>query len=231
MRTLPVWLACASLAWATAAPAQVAGRYQVSAMGAWTQWDESSGLEDAVAGGIDARYFLTGNLGAGFYFQASRPNTDGTFFPLVRLDFGDTVLVYTVAQQVGSFDLGVQAFYRVVIGSRLAVVGFGGGGIYAFSVDPQQADFPRRPGTFDRFFYEPEYTFGGSLDIALGQNAGFRVEVRDLVYADFDRDRFNLSDPLFREENLPHPRLELPEKKDTIHNLRYTVGFTFVPGR
>lgn len=205
MRTLPVLLACASLAWATAASAQVAGRYQVSVTGAWTQWDESSALEDAVAGGIDARYFLTGNLGAGFYFQASRPNTDGTFFPLVRLDFGDTVLVYTVAQQVGSFDLGVQAFYRIPVGSRLAAMAFGGAGIYAFSLDPQQSDFPTVPGTMDRFFYEPEYTFGGSLDITLGQTAGFRLELRDLVYTDFDRDRFSLSDPLFREENLPHP--------------------------
>lgn len=233
MRKLAWWLwgAGVALGWAGAVHGQVVGRYQVTATGGYTVWDRSSALKNSVAGGLDARYYFTERFGGGLYFHASRSNTDGTFFPLVRLDFGDTVLVYVVSQQVGAFDAGIQGFLRFPLGSRLALVGVGGIGIYSFSVDPQQSDFPRVPGTVERMFSGREYTVGAGAEWGLTGNTGLRLEVRDFIYTNYDRDRFNLSDPLLREENLPHPRLELPAKKSTIHSLRYAIGFTFVPGR
>lgn len=44
------------------------------------------------------------------------------------------------------------------------------------------------------------------------------LEVRDLLFFDYDRDWFNLSDPLLAEPRFPGPTP--PPKESTIHNLR-----------
>lgn len=215
---------------ATPAAAQAAaGEYTITVLGGQTLYDESSALKNAPYGGIQAQYNITDNFGVGAYGLGARPTTDGTFYPLVRMEFNDTVFHYLVSQQMVGLDYGVLAFGRLPMG-RLDVEVLGGVGRYTFSVDDQRNDRPTVPGTLEDEFSGTQFQIGGGIGFAVAGNKGIRLEVRDFIYTGYDREWFNLSDPLLGATNVPHPRPNPPEAKSTIHNIRVQLGFSFVPG-
>lgn len=101
-----LWLA--GLTPALGAQSEV-GRYQLSAMLGYQDYDGSSALESSAVGTVDATYYLTPNLAVGFFGQMARPKTDPGFFPLVRLNFGDESEIHQPAEHVTSYAVGMQA--------------------------------------------------------------------------------------------------------------------------
>ena len=93
----------------------------------------------------------------------------------------------------------------------------------AFTLDPEQnRSEEKRDG------YSLNLGVGATYAIAGG--AGIVLEIRDVALFEYDRDWFDLSDPLLAEPRVPEPAGEPPAKQSTIHNLRFSVGFTYVPG-
>lgn len=199
-----------------------AGRYQFSAMIGYQDYAGSSALKGSVLGALDASYYITESIALGFFAQASRPKTDPTFFPLVRLSFGIETEEHQPSEHVTSYVAGVQGRFSKAVGQVTPHL-VGGIGYYGFNLDPEQ-------NRSDEYRDGFSLTFGAGASYALSPSAGITLEVRDFVFLDYDRDWFNLSDPLFAEPRFPQPGGEPPAKEDTIHNLRFTVGFSYIPG-
>ncbi len=207
------------------------GRYTVSVVGARMLYDNSSAIEDAWTGGVEAQYNIREWLGLGVYFNAARPTTNGEFFPLVRLEFSDTVINTLISQQVTQLDFGAIASVRVPLG-RFQVRGVAGIGRYVFNLDDQRIDSPAVPGQLKDSFGDLSYNIGGAVGFVFGAAGAVEFRIRDFIYTDYDRDSFNLSEPLLAATDVPHPRPDLlfSEKKSTIHNLRLELGFSFTFG-
>jgi len=211
------------LALSAEANAQIeAGRFRLSAGVGAQDFAESSALKTTFVGALDANYYFTRNLAVGLFGQVSRPETDPDFYPLVRMDFGEETSLYQPAQKVTHYVVGLQAQLSIEL-SRLAPYAVGGVGYYAFTLDPEQNRSEQK-----RDGYSVNLGIGASYAISGG--AGIILEIRDVALFDYDRDWFNLSDPLLAEPRVPEPGGEPPDKQSTIHNLRFSVGFTYVPG-
>jgi outer membrane protein W len=198
------------------------GRFRLSAAVGAQTFAESSALKTSFVGALDANYYITPSLAVGLFGQVARPETDPSFYPLVRLDFGEETEFHQPAQRVTSYVVGLQGQVAKAFG-RLEPYVVGGVGYYNFTLDPEQnrSDESRDGVSYD-LGIGAVYTFSGS--------AGINFEIRDVILSSYDRDWFNLSDPLLSEPRFPEPGGEPPEKQSTIHNLRFSIGFTYVPG-
>jgi hypothetical protein len=234
MRKVALGLLFGALSLAATSPASaqdVGGRYTVAVIGGRAIYDQSSALEDAWTGGLEAEYNLKDWVAVGFYVMAARPTTDGRYFPLVRMEFSDTVLFELVSQQVTQFDFGVNTAVRVPLG-RFHIRALAGIGRYVFNLDDQRIDSPTVPGQLKDSFAGLAFNFGGVAGVRFGETGAVELRVRDFVYTDFDREHFNISEPLLAASDVPHPRPDLlfSEKKSTIHNIHVELGFSFTLG-
>ncbi|MGD8700014.1 MAG: outer membrane beta-barrel protein [Gemmatimonadales bacterium] len=220
---LPFGACLLLLALSAEANAQIeAGRFRLSAGVGAQDFAESSALKTTFIGALDANYYITRNIAVGLFGQVGRPETDPSFYPLIRFDFGEETELYQPAQRVTNYVVGVQGQLGLEL-SRLAPYAVGGVGYYAFTLDPEQN---RSDESRDGY----SLNLGIGAAYALTAAAGIVLEIRDVVFFDYDRDWFNLSDPLLAENRVPEPGGTPPDKQDTIHNLRFSIGFTYVPG-
>lgn len=213
-----------------AAQATPQQRYTIMVVGGQTQYDESSALKHTQYGGVEGVYQMTRHVGLGGYLLASRPTTDATFFPLVRLAFSDTVLHFLPSQQVLHLDFGLTAVAMVPLMRGVQFQANGGVGRYVFRLDPERADRPVVPGQEVRGFEGLQYTAAAGLNISLGPSGGMRLQVRDFIFTGFDRELLSLAEPWLGPETIPHPRPDPPAAKSTVHNLRFEIALSFVPG-
>lgn len=209
----------------TSGPQSPVGRYSGTVSGGWTQYDAAAGLKDAAFAGFDVMYNLNRMVSFGPYLSASRPTTDGEYFPFLRLEFGDTVFTYLMSQQLTVFDVGLAAAVGVPVGP-VVLQGLGGIGAYTVRLDPQRSNKPVVVGTEVNGFSGMQYALGAGLTVNVPGGA-LSMQARDVVYTDYERDLLNVSQPLFGGSAIPHPNADIEEAKSTIHNLRYEVGFNF----
>lgn len=184
--------------------------------------DESSALRRTTGVlGIDFMYRLNEMFAVGFTGSVARPKTDGEFFPLVRIPAGDTSLYYRVSQNVIGYTYGLQgqASMRVQRFSPYATAAVGR---YLFSLDPQAYDQVRRYGG-------PMFSLGAGVHVPLGSRAGMSVDLRDVIFASFEREEFDATDPLMRDTRFDPVPGGKPAAKSTIHNIRLTFGVSFIP--
>ncbi|HXE57032.1 MAG TPA: outer membrane beta-barrel protein [Gemmatimonadales bacterium] len=220
------------VAHAAAAAQVVPGRFQVSVQGAWQRYAESAALDPAPLAGLEGTFFLNRFVGIGAHLLAGRPWTRGDYFPYVRHtalstdQSNDTTLLYRVRQRVTHLQVGADAVLRAELG-RLAPYATAGAGYYRFFLDPQQVN-----GLRD--LSGPAFHVGGGLELHVSPTAGLRLAITDQVLLEFDRDRFCVNCTgamaLLREDRFPNPDPPPPPKESTIHNLRFTAAFSFVPG-
>lgn len=215
------------------AQAQDPGQYSVTVLGGVAMYPDGTALQSAPTAGLEAHYLASSMLGIGFYVMGARPTTDERFFPLTRMEFKDTVYHYLTSQQVLNVDYGISASLRGSVG-RFELMGLGGVGRYWFSLDDERISGPAIPSQEQDLdtFGGMEYMVGGAVGMNFGESGTIRLQVRDMIYTDFDRNRFDLSEPLLAARNMPHPHQELldSENKSTTHNLRAQIGLTFYPG-
>lgn len=224
--------------------------YEISAITGYQWFDNSSALKGAGTLGLRAvnPHILARVPGLSFGVTAafSRPTTKGSYFPWNRHTFvsdinrrNDTTLVYEVSQRVTMAHYAIEAGYRIGgaprrtegrttmerlldwrAASAEASLGLGG---YAFWEDPEQ-------NHRNEVHAHPAISLGAGLGIPLPRNTTLRLRADDLILTRYDREWFSLYDPLFSEELFPNPMTPPPAAKSTIHNMRLSIQFSFVPG-
>lgn len=215
------------LAHSPAMAQQIEGRqWLVSPRGGLLQYQREASIKPAPVLGVDATYYFTPTFGIGSTVSIARSNTRGEDF-LAALNFGipsdgDTTLYFGVTQPVTLFDVGLLGTARIPVG-RFTPFLVGGVGVYTLYLNPQVNASPRRVSNMSG-------TIGGGVDLMLGKSGSVQLGLRDLILTDFRRDFLNPSEPRFFErrfaEDIPSP----PPAKSTVHNLQFTVGFSFRPG-
>lgn len=196
------------------------GRLQVTPYAGFLRADNSSALKDAAMVGIEAVYYFMPTVGVGLTGNFSRAESDGSYFPAMRWDVGpDTSFLLHVGQDltIVTYGLIAKANFRA---GRLAPYAAGGVIGWTLFLDPQSNDSPQDVGGVG-------FELGGGVHFTLSERAGIRLDLRDLVFTDFNRDDLNPVDPRFQTDVFLVP--DPPAAKSTIHNIRATIGFTYVP--
>lgn len=220
---LMVPMAVCLVAFATAAQAQVeTGNFQLTPYGGLFRADESSALKDAPIVGLEAVYYFSPALAIGLTGNFARGESDGSYFPAARWNVGpDTTRLFHVGQDLSIVTYGAVAKLGLTAG-RLTPYAAAGVGRYTLFLDPQSNN---RPVTTGGLSFEA----GAGFHVALSERAGIRLDVRDLVFTDFDREDLYPVDERFRTDIFLVA--EPPAAKSTIHNIRAAIGFTYVPGQ
>lgn len=88
------------------------------------------------------------------------------------------------------------------------------------------------PGKLEDFFTEFAFNFGAVAAYRFSEIGALELRLRDFVYTNYDRDRFSVSEPLLGAPDVPHPHPDkvYSDKKDTIHNIHFELGFSFTLG-
>jgi hypothetical protein len=207
--------------------------FMMSARADYQTYAESSALRSAPAVAIEATYYLTSNLGLGFQAAAARPWTNGSYFPLSRLTYwtvgsaNDTTVLYVLNQQLTAVDFGFQAEYRHALDriEPFVQIGLGRYNLYLDRQSQPQADRSRR------LFGGMAYSAGVGVSLVVADGARITASASDRIYTGYDRDNLSLTDRLMMEDRFRNPDPAPPAKEDVIHNLRYSIGFSFIPGR
>lgn len=201
---------------------EVTGQFTVAPSGGYFMFDDAAALDDFAAVGMDVTYHVNEMVGVGIYFDASRPTSIGEHYAPARHVYPDTIFLFAVSQQVTTTNYGLAARVRVPLG-MMSAAAMAGLGRYTIFADPE---INRRAINFSG----TQFMAGAGLEFAIGQRSGIRAEIRDYVYTDYDRELLNPVHPAHRDATWPELREGVPEPKDTIHNLRFSLGFMFIPG-
>lgn len=214
-------LGAAVAAFAAPAAAQTAtGQFSVGPRLGYVRYESATGLKNTAVLGLDAVYHVSRNLAVGFTLDVARPSTDSSFFP-AEMSFGDTTFVFAVSQPVTVLNYQLQG--KFTTGGSFApflVASIGG---YQVTSDPQVA-------AGETNFRELGFSFGGGIDLSTGSATAFRLEIRDFVWSDFDRDFLYPVQDRFKPTRFPDV-LPTPDPfTGTAHNIVASLAFSFTPG-
>lgn len=221
MRIRAALIAASTLALPISASAQWAAQeFSVTPRGGYMTFDNSSGIDNAPYIGVDAAYAVSPVFSIGTGLTISRPQTLGDFF-ISQLTFGDTTLYLAVEQPLMMLDVALNAQARYP-GERMTPFLNGGIGYYTLDLDPQVEGRPKRIGGISG-------NIGGGLLFRLGERVGIQLEVRDLIFTGFTRDDLNPVSENFGNTRFPEDFDPPPAAKETVHNIMFGIGFSFVP--
>ena len=201
-------------------------QFVITPRGGYLHFDRASSLKPGPSIGLDAQYNFTRAFSIGTNFTFSRANTRGEDF-LATLTYGlpatgDTTFVFGVRQPVSVVDAQVAAMLHAPTFGRISPFVTGGGGVYVLYLDP---DANRGSTRIAR----PALSAGGGVDVRLTRVAGIRLDVRDQVFLNYDRERLRPTDTRFRNERVLEGYPLPPAAKRTINNFMVSLGFTFTP--
>ena len=192
---------------------------------------------------LQGQMHVTENLGLGFALDYTRTSTDDDIFPYgqFQFPFADSTLLVALRQPVSVFQYQLTGMLGIALGDRLYPYVVGGVGGYTVYLDPQQNDKSLRQTDL-------AFTLGGAMKIGVGGSSSIELSVRDIVWTGFDRDLMNpMTDRTCRESGIkqfsgnvcPNERFPFldPELSDsnwseaseTVHNLVFSVAFSFIP--
>lgn len=196
-----------------------AGSFHVIPRAGMINYDRASSINRSGFLSVETAYGLTNMFSLGVNLLASRPSTRGEDF-VHSLTYGDTTYLYKVTQPLNVLDIGGTATAQMDIG-RLSPYLTGGVGAYRIFLDPQVSNGSK---SFSRM----SMTFGGGFLMNFGGQTAIMLDVRDVIFTDFRRDRLGrvTSSSMKFAEDLDIP----PAAKSTLHNLALSIGFSFTPG-
>ena len=199
----------------------VARQFLVTPRGGYVTFDRASSIQGSGFVGLDAQYNITRMFAVGLTFLTSRPSTRGEDF-VAALSFGDTTFLFEVQQPLTVVDVGLAATARLPMAGRFSPFLTGGVGAYTLYFDPQVVAGERR-------FQRMSATVGGGVNVQLGRQSGIQLDVRDMMFMNYDRSRLNPTQERFANtrfiEDFPRP----PSSKDLVHNIVFSIGFSFTP--
>lgn len=210
-----------------AAPlAAQAGQFQVGPRLGYVKYATKTGIKDdglktsSAVLGLDGLYSVTNNIGLGFRFDLSRPETDGSFFP-AEMTFKDTTELFEISQPLTILEY----FGKIEVGTggnfNLFVNGSVGG--YHITLDPQVADGLKNVGDL-------AFAFGGGLAIQAGATTHVRLEVQSAIWQNFDRASLNPVSNRFTPKQFPEAIPPQAPFKGGVNNLQFSLAFSFAPG-
>jgi hypothetical protein len=208
------------------AHAQIQAReWIVTPRGGMLRYAREASIKNAPFAGVDAAYYVAPMFAIGTSLAVGRSNTRGEDF-IAALNFGtatdgDTTLYFGVTQPVTMLDAAVNATVRTTI-SRFSPFFTGGVGVYTLYLNPQVSGSARRHSAMSM-------NLGGGVDLNVGKGAGIQLGIRDLILTKYKRKFLNPTDPRFVEFRFPEDLVPPPAEKSTLHNLQFSVGFSFRP--
>jgi hypothetical protein len=254
MRYLPNWGSALLVVAALLVPSQTLqaqreGRWIITPRLGQVFWDDAAALQDPalnsdkcdfpefnqtcaaftnnLQAGISLLYGVAERFSVGLSFDVVRPVTNGAYFPPVEMEIGGQQELTVINQRLTIVQYAVEGEWGPPLGRIFPyVVGSIGG--YTVYMDPAKVDFAGVTG-FQKFG-DLMYTLGVGIDFAIGSTAGLRVEFRDMIYTGWDRDRFYPVLPRYQSSLFPDLMPAPPEESGTLHNLRFALAFSFVPG-
>jgi len=196
----------------------------VVAKGGYVMFEKDLGIESAPYVGMDLRYRISPFFALAPSILVSQPKTDGSYFG-ATLQYGDTTFLFNVSQPLTVLDVALNGILSIPQVGPLAPYISGGGGIYAFYLDPQVNS--NRDKRFSRF----SLSAGAGTTIRLGGRTGLQLEVRDFIMLDSDRERLNPVGSRFQNSRFAEDfRAPAAFKKGSAaHNIVFSLGFTFTP--
>ena len=212
---------------------QMQGSWGVDVAAGLQGYDSSSGLNSGAFVGAAALYQISDHFAVGPNIQFTRNDTDASFFTGV-LDFGaDSARVYQVGQTINTLHYALDGRFDILPGNEINPYVMAGAGGYTMYLETQPNDIQQR-------VTDLLVQFGGGIRWSITEATGIAVDVRDVMYTNFDRDvlnpirevHWNCSEPGNPSSGCRFPDAETatPDKKSTIHNLRFAIGLTFIPG-
>lgn len=201
-------------------------QFVITPRGGFVAFDRATSLKGGAAVGLDAQYHFTPAFSLGTNFTFARANTRGEDF-LTALTYGlvttgDTTFIFGVRQPVSVVDAQVAGVLRVPSRGRLSPFVTGGAGVYVLYLDPEANRGSTR-------IVKPSVMGGVGVDVRVSSTAGIRLDVRDIVFTKYDRERLRPSDDRFRNPLLLEGLALPPTPKRTINNFMFSLGFTFTP--
>lgn len=219
-RQLVLGVAVSACVAGPAAAQATVGQFVVGPRIGYAKYDTDAGLKEAGVLGIDAVYHVSRNLAIGFTVDVGRPATDSSFFP-AEMSFGDTTFIFAVSQPVTVVNYHLQA--KVTTGGSLAPFLVGSVGGYQVTADPQVA-------AGESNFRELGFSFGAGVDLSTGSSTSIRLEVRDFVWSDFDREFLYPVRQSQRPSRFPDVLPQPDPFRGTAHNIVASLAFSFTPG-
>lgn len=216
----------ALLAVSSVAHAQPEARqWTISPRGGWVNYQREASLENTQFLGVDLSYNFSRMFALGTNLSVARPQTRGEDF-VTSLTFGtptdgDTTYYFSVTQPVTVLDLGLNATARFPM-DRFSPYLTAGVGTYSMFTNPQVDDGSRRTSAMSG-------SVGAGLNIQIARGAGLQLDVRDQIFTKYKRDRLNPSESRFAETRFPEEFAVPPDPKETLHNLQFSIGFSFTP--
>lgn len=212
---------------------QQQGSWGVDVVAGMQGYDSSSGMNSGGFLSVAALYQVTSRIALGPALQYTRNSSDGSFFTGV-LDFGaDSARVYQVGQTLNTLHYTLDGRFDILPENTIDPYVMAGIGGYTTYLETQPNENIGR-------LTDLMFQVGGGIRWALSPNAGLSIDLRDVVYTNWDRSNLNPIRPEHRNCSVPgdpssacrFPDAETstPDAKDTIHNLRFSIGLTFIPG-
>lgn len=204
-----------------------AGEFLISPRGGYLRFDRATSIQPNAFLGIDVQYHLSPMFSIGPTMTVARTNTRGEDF-LAAMTYGfptdgDTTFYYRVTQPVTIVDFALNGTARFGIG-RASPFLTAGVGAYSLYLDPQVSNGASR-------ITRMSLNVGGGFNMQLSENAGVFVDVRDLIFTGYERDRLNPTEPRFRFNRFSEDFAVPPASRKTLHNITVALGFSFAPRR
>ncbi len=231
MRNWLVGLATLAASIPSLAQAQVErGEWTLTLRGGPVMYAEASAIELGTGVAVEALYYVSPRFAIGPVGDYVHSKTDGRYFIGV-MNFGpDSTHVYEVGQSIGVLQYGAAGLFDLMPENNIAPYLAAGAGGYTIYLQPTSNDMPKRSRGM-------LLQAGGGVRFTLGDATAIQLDVRDLIYMDFDRDELNPVRPAHRNRQadgtirFPGAEHDLPEATSTVHNIRVSIGFRYIPGR
>lgn len=206
------------------------GDWTLTLQGGPVLYADASAIERGTGVAMEALYYVTPRLAIGPVGDFIHSKTDGRFFVGV-LNFGpDSTHIYEVGQTIGVLQYGGLAMLDLMPENDIAPYFAAGVGGYTIYLQPTSNDMAKRSRGM-------MLQAGAGLRFALGEATAIQLDVRDLIYMDFDREELNPVRPAHRNRQpdgtirFPGAEHDLPDATSTVHNIRVSLGFRYIPGR
>lgn len=204
-----------------ALPAAAEAQWTVTPQAGWIFFDDGTALRGMPAGGLELSR-AAGPISAGFFVDYGRGEVDGSRFPAAQLDFGvDSTVNVNIDQPLSAMNYGIAVQAGFEAGALRPYLSGGVGG-YSLFLNAQQWD---RPETKSGLLF----SVGGGARFEVADGASLVLDLRDLIYPGFDANELNVVREENRNDRFPELNPE-PLEEGTAHNLRLTLGFSFIPG-
>lgn len=203
-------------------PAGARAQWLVAPQGGVILFDDASTLEGMPVGSIELTRPMGDLLAVSLGLDYARGQVDGERFPTAQLDFGQDSTVNVLVNQPVS---AIHYAARLEVGrfsGRLQPYASGGAGGYTLFLNAQQHDEPATVSGVTLLA-------GAGIRLGLTESSSLVLDARDVVYLGFDPNDLSVVEERFQNDRFPELNPD-PLEEGTMHNIRLTLGFTFIPG-